>query len=64
VNHLDAGKTAEWELCIQAVPEADAPNYKWNILDPTKVISQQDYPLIKIGKIIINKNTENAFSET
>jgi len=64
VNHLDSGKTAEWELFIQAVPEADVPKYKWNMLDPTKVVSQRDYPLIKIGKIVLNKNTENAFMET
>ena len=64
VNHLDSGKTAEWELCIQAIPEKDAPNYKFNILDPTKVVSQQDYPLIKIGKITLNKNVLNHFAET
>lgn len=61
---MDSGKTAEWELNIQAVPEADVPKYKWNLLDPTKVVSQQDYPLIKIGKIILNKNVDNYFAET
>lgn len=64
VAHLDSGKTAEWELNIQAIPEKDVPNYKWNILDPTKVVSQKDYPLIKVGKIILNRNVKNYFAET
>lgn len=64
VEHLDAGKTAEWELNIQAIPEADVPKYKWNLLDPTKVVSQKDYPLIKVGKIILNRNVKNYFAET
>ncbi len=64
VKHIDSGKTAEWELNIQAIPEKDVPNYKWNLLDPTKVVSQKDYPLIKVGKIILNRNVKNHFAET
>jgi catalase len=61
---LDSGKTAEWELNIQAVPEKDVATYKWNMLDPTKVVSQKDYPLIKIGKIILNRNVTNYYAES
>ncbi len=38
--------------------------YKWNIFDPTKVISQKDYPLIKVGKVVIDRNVKNYFAET
>lgn len=34
------------------------------MLDPTKVVSQKDYPLIKVGKIVLNRNVENYFAET
>lgn len=34
------------------------------MLDPTKVVSQRDYPLIKVGKVIINSNVDNYFAET
>jgi len=64
VTYIDSGKTAEWELNIQAIPEAEALKYKWNILDPTKVVSQRDYPLIKVGKLILNRNVKNYFAET
>ena len=62
MEYLDTGKTAEWELNIQAIPEADVLKYRWNMLDPTKVVSQKDYPLIKIGKIILNRNVDNYFA--
>ncbi len=64
MTHLDSGATAEWELNIQAIPELEVHKYKWNMLDPTKVVSQKDYPLIKIGKIILNRNVDNYFAET
>jgi catalase len=64
VQHIDSGKTAEYELNIQAIPERDAQNYKWNMLDPTKVVSQKDYPLIKVGTIILNRNPSNHFAVT
>jgi catalase len=64
VSHIDSGKTADFELNIQAVPEKDALNYRWNMLDPTKVVSQKDYPLIKVGKIILNRMPKNFFAET
>lgn len=45
------------------MPEKDAENYKFDILDVTKVISQKDYPLIPIGKMILNRNPDNYFAE-
>jgi catalase len=64
VNHLDSGKTAEWQLSVQVIPEKDGFNYKWNIFDVTKVIPHGDYPLIPVGKMVINKTVENYFAET
>jgi len=46
------------------MPEADAANYKWNIFDVTKVWPQADYPLIPVGKMVLNRNPENYFAET
>lgn len=33
-------------------------------MDPTKVVSQKDYPLIKVGKIILNRNCSSFFAES
>lgn len=64
VSHLDSGKTAEWDLFIQAIPEKDGFSYKWNIFDVTKVVSQKDYPLIPVGTMVLNRNVDNFFAET
>jgi catalase len=63
-NHIDGGKTAEWTLHIQAMPELDAFKYRFNAFDVTKVISQKDYPLIPIGDLVLNKNPLNYFADT
>jgi catalase len=62
-NHIEGGKTAEWTLFIQAMPEQDAFKYKVNIFDVTKTMSQKDYPLIPVGDMILNKNVTNYFAE-
>jgi len=45
------------------MPEKDAENYKWNIFDVTKVWPHGDYPLIPVGKLILNKNPDNYFAD-
>lgn len=41
-----------------------AKNYQWNILDVTKVWAHKDFPLIPIGKLVLNRNPENYFADT
>lgn len=45
------------------MPEHEAANYSWNIFDVTKVWPQGDYPLIPVGKMVLNQNPENYFAE-
>lgn len=62
-NHIASGKSASWSYYAQIMPEADAATYKWNVFDVTKVWPHTDYPLIPIGKLVLNKNPENYFAE-
>lgn len=64
MTHLDAGKTAEWDLKVQVIPEIDGYGYKWNIFDVTKVVPHADYPLIPVGRLVINRYVDNYFAET
>lgn len=41
-----------------------AKSYRWNVLDVTKVWPHKDFPLIPIGKLVLNRNPENYFAET
>ena len=40
-----------------------AEKFRYNILDLTKVWPHADFPLRPIGKIVLNKNSDNYFAE-
>lgn len=43
------------------MPELDGYKYRWNIFDVTKIWPHSDYPLMTVGKLVMNKNPENYF---
>lgn len=61
---IDKGNFPEWTMYIQAMTPEQAESYKWNIFDLTKVWPHKDFPLIEVGKMVLNKNPENYFAET
>lgn len=63
-EHIDKGNTSEWTFFAQIMPEKEAANYRWNVLDMTKIWPHSDYPLIKVGRVVLNRNPENYFAET
>ena len=62
-NHLAQGNTVSWTLEVQIMPEMDGYKYKWNIFDVTKVWPHSDYPGVKVGKLVLNRNPENYFQD-
>lgn len=50
-------------MYIQLIPEAEGEAYKWDIYDVTKVWPHGDYPLIPVGRVILNRNPVNYFAE-
>lgn len=38
-------------------------DYQWDIFDVTKVVAHKDYPLIKVGRITLNENPTNNFTD-
>jgi catalase len=45
------------------MPEKDADNYRFDVLDITKVWPHSDYPLHKVGVMKLNRNPENYHAE-
>jgi catalase len=45
------------------MPEAEAATYRYNPFDVTKVWPHSAYPLIEIGKLVLNCNADNDFAE-
>jgi catalase len=52
-----------WTWYVQLMPEKDADNYRYDVYDITKVWPHSDYPLIKVGKLTLNRNPENYHAE-
>ena len=48
---------------MQIMPAADAAKYRFNPFDVTKVWPHRDYPLMTIGRMVLNRNPENYFAE-
>jgi catalase len=52
-----------WRVCVQIMPPADAKHYRWNSFDVTKIWPHADYPLIEIGRMVLNRNPGNYFAD-
>ena len=60
---IDAGDHPSWTLSVQVMPFEDAADYRFNPFDLTKVWPKGDYPLIPVGRMVLNRNPENFFAE-
>lgn len=61
---IEAGNYPEWELGVQLIADEDEHKFDFDILDPTKLIPEELVPVKKIGKMTLNRNPDNFFSET
>ena len=60
---IENGDYPSWSMKVQIMPEEDAENYEWDIFDITKVWPHKDYPLIEVGKLVLDKNPKNYHVE-
>lgn len=62
-EHLRSGQVAAWRAYVQIMPAADAETYRYDPFDVTKVWRYRDYPLIPIGRLVLDRNPQNFFAE-
>lgn len=62
-DSIEAGNFPQWTLSVQVMPEKEANSYRYNPFDLTKVWPHEDYPLIEVGELELNRNPENYFAE-
>jgi catalase len=60
---IASGKTVEYELNVQIMEIADELNLSFDPLDVTKTWPEDKYPLMPVGKMVLNRNPENFFAE-
>ncbi|MDI6100846.1 catalase [Actinoplanes sp. NEAU-A12] len=64
-DSIDAGLFYEYELGIQVMPDtADETFQGIDLLDPTKIVPEELAPVQPIGKLVLNRNTDNFHAET
>jgi catalase len=61
---ITSGAFPAWELCVQPIPAGDVDGLPYDILDPTKLVPEEDYPLIPVGKMTLDRWPDNFFAET
>ncbi len=62
-NAIARGDQPAWRLEMQIMPLAEAASYRFNPFDVTKVWPHRDYPLIPVGRMVLNRNPENFFAQ-
>lgn len=60
---IERGEFPAWRVCVQIMPEKSAAAYPVNPFDVTRVWPHQDYPLIEVGELVLNRNPQNYFAE-
>lgn len=60
---IERGDYPTWTLYVQVLDPKQAENFRWNVLDITKVWPHSEVPLRPVGKMTLNRNPENYFAE-
>ncbi|GAB3791296.1 catalase [Virgibacillus kimchii] len=60
---IEKGDYPKWTLYIQVMTEEEAKNMPYNPFDLTKVWYKEDFPLIEVGELELNRNPDNYFAE-
>ena len=60
---IASGGEVEYELCVQLMDIADELKQDFDPLDATKTWSEEKFPLMPVGKMVLNRNPENFFAE-
>ncbi|WP_327258583.1 catalase [Streptomyces sp. NBC_01240] len=60
---IERGVNPSWTLHVQVMPAAEAADYRFNPFDLTKVWPHADYPLQRVGRLVLDRNPDNVFAE-
>lgn len=61
---IEKGAFPEWDFGVQLIPEEDEHKFDFDLLDPSKLIPEEEVPVQIVGTLTLNKNPENFFAET
>jgi len=61
---ITAGDFPEWELGLQLFDDDFADQFAFDVLDPTKIIPEEEVPVRRVGRLVLDKVVDNFFAET
>lgn len=63
-NAIQSGNYPEWELGLQLFDEAFADSFAFDVLDATKLIPEEEVPIRRVGRLVLDRCVSNFFAET
>ncbi len=60
---IEGGDYPEWEFCVQIMSDDDHPELDFDPLDDTKSWDEDKFPLMPIGRMVLDRNPKNYFAE-
>jgi catalase len=61
---IQQGSFPEWELGLQLFDDEFADRFTFDVLDPTKIIPEEEVPVRRVGRLVLDRMPENFFAET
>ena len=61
---ITEGAFPEWELGLQVFDEDFADRFAFDVLDPTKLIPEEQVPVRRVGRLVLDRVVDNFFAET
>ncbi|HEX4770741.1 MAG TPA: catalase [Bryobacteraceae bacterium] len=63
-NSIQSGDFPEWELGLQLFDESFANSFPFDVLDATKIIPEEQLPVRRVGRLVLDRMVDNFFAET
>src|SRR4051812_14490505 len=61
---ISQGASPEWELGLQLFDDDFADRFAFDVLDPTKIIPEEEVPVRRVGRLVLDRLVDNFFAET
>ncbi len=61
---ITAGALPEWELGLQLFDDEFADRFAFDVLDPTKIVPEEEVPVRRVGRLVLDAMVDNFFAET
>jgi catalase len=61
---ITSGAFPAWELGLQLFDDDVADSFAFDVLDPTKIIPEEEVPVRRVGRLVLDRVVDNFFAET